>query len=178
MTEQLSDEMLMERVAAGDERAFRLLARRHLQAGLGLARRVSGSAADAEEVVQEALLRVWVHAPRWTPRAAFRTWFYRILVNLCLDRRRRPHWTALAEAGERASSEPAALDRIVEDERHQALAAAVNRLPARQRTAVLLTYFEDLSNAETAAVMGVSVAAVEALLTRAKRSLRAKWAES
>ena len=65
-----SDEALMARVARGDERAFRLLARRHLPAMAGLARRILGNAAGAEDVAQEAMLRVWTHAPRWQPLAA------------------------------------------------------------------------------------------------------------
>src|SRR6266481_183164 len=87
--DEASDEDLMRRVAGGDERAFRLLARRYAARAVALARRVTGNDADAEEVVQEALLRVWTNAPRWRPLAAFRTWFYRIVLNLCLSRQRR-----------------------------------------------------------------------------------------
>ena len=81
-----SDEALMARVARGDELAYRLLTRRHLPAMLGLARRILGNTADAEDVAQEAMLRVWTHAPRWQPLALFRTWLTRVVVNLCLDR--------------------------------------------------------------------------------------------
>ena len=95
-----SDEALMARVARGDELAFRQLSRRHLPAMLGLARRILGNAADAEDVAQEAMLRVWTHAPRWQPLAAFRTWLTRVVVNLCLDRKRRAPWVALEAAGE------------------------------------------------------------------------------
>lgn len=72
-SDEASDLVLMGRVAKGDEAAYRLLSRRHVPAMLGLARRVLGNAADAEDVVQEAMLRVWTHAPRWEPLAAFRT---------------------------------------------------------------------------------------------------------
>ena len=95
-----SDEALMARIAKGDQWAYRTLTGRHLPAMLGLARRILGNAADAEEVVQEAMLRVWTHAPRWQPLAAFRTWLTRIVVNLCLDRKRRASWVALEAAGE------------------------------------------------------------------------------
>ncbi len=95
-----SDEALMALVAKGDQWAYRRLAGRHLPAMLGLARRILGNSADAEEVVQEAMLRVWTHAPRWQPLAAFRTWLTRIVVNLCLDRKRRATWVALDAAGE------------------------------------------------------------------------------
>src|ERR1051325_1845740 len=87
-----ADHDLMARAAKGDERAFRTLAERHAGAALRLARRILGNEAAAEEIVQDALLRVWVNAPRWRPEAAFRTWLYRIVVNLCLiSRRRSPH---------------------------------------------------------------------------------------
>src|SRR4029078_2455143 len=84
-----SDEALMARVARGDERAFQVLARRHLPAMLGLARRILRNAAEAEDVAQEALMRVWTYAPRWRPLALFRTWLTRVVVHLCLDRKRR-----------------------------------------------------------------------------------------
>ena len=85
-----SDHALMARAAEGDERAFRVLAQRHTGSALTLARRILRNDAMAEEIVQDALLRVWVHAPRWRPEAAFRTWFYRVVVNLCLNAKRRP----------------------------------------------------------------------------------------
>src|SRR5436853_5567398 len=100
--DEASDEDLMARIAGGDETAFRLLSRRHLSRALALARRVTGNAADAEEIVQEALLRVWTNAPRWRPTALFKTWFYRVVVNLCLNRRRRAPFTALDDAGDPA----------------------------------------------------------------------------
>src|SRR6202051_4005956 len=84
-----SDEDLMLRIATGDEPAFRALARRYAPPALRLARRIMANSADAEEIVQEALLRVWINAPRWRPVATFRTWFYRVVVNLCLNRKRR-----------------------------------------------------------------------------------------
>src|SRR4051812_21003655 len=83
------DHELMARAATGDERAFRTLAQRHTGRALGLARRVLGNEALAEDIVQDALLRVWINAPRWRPEAAFRTWLYRIVVNLCLNAKRR-----------------------------------------------------------------------------------------
>jgi len=170
--DEASDEELMGRVAQGHAVAFRLLADRYTVRALRLARRITGSDADAEEVVQEALLRVWVNAPRWRPVAAFRTWFYRVLLNLCLSRRRRVPFLPLEAAGDPAdsASDPAAaLERAEAD---SLLAAAVAELPDRQRAAIALTYQEGLGNAETAAVLETSVSAVETLLVRAKRTLR------
>ena len=169
-----SDEALMALVARGDEPAYRALTRRHLPAMLGLARRILGNAADAEDVAQEAMLRVWTHAPRWQPLAAFRTWLTRVVVNLCLDRKRRARWVALEAAGELVAPAPGATETAEHDEREQLLAVAIAELPARQRTAIVLTYSEGMSNAQVADILGTSVSAVETLLVRGKQNLRAR----
>jgi RNA polymerase sigma-70 factor (ECF subfamily) len=169
--DEASDEELMARVARGDEGAFRLLARRYAGRAIGLARRITGNDADAEEVVQEALLRVWVNAPRWRPMAAFRTWFYRVVLNLCLSRRRRAPFLPLP-AGEQIDSAAGPALRLERAEVDRLLAAAIAALPDRQRAAIVLTYHEGLSNAETAKILETSVSGVEALLVRAKRTLR------
>src|SRR4051812_16538664 len=96
----LPDHDLMARAAKGDERAFRTLSERHAGAALRLARRILGNEAAAEDIVQDALLRVWVNAPRWRPEAAVRTWLYRIVVNLCLNARRRAPDLPLETAGD------------------------------------------------------------------------------
>jgi len=169
-----SDEALMALVARGDEPAYRLLTRRHLPAMLGLARRILGNAADAEDVAQEAMLRVWTHAPRWQPLAAFRTWLTRVVVNLCLDRKRRARWVDLDAAGEIADPAPGAGEKAEHNERERLLAAAVAELPARQRTAIMLTYSEGMSNAQVADILDTSVSAIETLLVRGKQNLRAR----
>jgi RNA polymerase sigma-70 factor (ECF subfamily) len=168
-----SDEALMARVARGDEPAFRALTQRHLPAMLGLARRILGNAADAEDVAQEAMLRVWVHAPRWQPLAAFRTWLTRVTVNLCLDRKRRAPWVELEAAGEIVDPAPDAGAQAELGERERLVAQAVAKLPARQRAAIMLTYSEGMSNAQVAEVLDTSVSAVETLLVRGKQNLRA-----
>jgi RNA polymerase sigma-70 factor (ECF subfamily) len=168
-----SDEELMARVATGDEQAFRELARRHLPRALVLARRFTANEADAEEVVQEAMLRVWLTAPRWRPVAAFRTWLYRVILNLCLNRRRRAPFLPLDDLSEPADSSPDAVAQIEAAEDRRRLAAAIDGLPERQRIAIVLTYHEGLGNAETAAVLGTSISGLESLLVRAKRALQA-----
>jgi RNA polymerase sigma-70 factor (ECF subfamily) len=167
-----SDEELMRRIAGGDEPAFRTLARRCVPQAVGLARRMLGNTADAEEVVQEAMLRVWTNAPRWRPEARFRTWLHRVVVNLCLNRKRRAPFASLEAAGDPADSRPDASTLLEHDERDRAIAAAIARLPERQRAAIVLTFHEGLSNAEAAAVLGTTRSAVETLLVRAKQSLR------
>ena len=167
-----SDEALMARVARGDERAFQLLARRHLPTMLGLARRILRNGADAEDVAQEALMRVWTYAPRWRPLALFRTWLTRVVVNLCLDRKRRAPWVELDAAGEIVDPAPGATEKAETDERERIVASAIDKLPARQRSAIMLTYSEGMSNAEVADILDTSVSAVETLLVRGKQNLR------
>jgi RNA polymerase sigma-70 factor (ECF subfamily) len=172
------DRDLMARAAEGDERAFRALTRRHAAGAVRVARRILGSEALAEEIVQDAFLRVWIAAPRWRPEAAFRTWLYRIVVNLCLNAKRRPAELPLAAAGDPPDPAPDASAELEWRERDRKLAAAIDALPARQRAAIVLTYQEGLGNAETAAVLGTSVSGVETLLVRGRRALRTALGES
>ena len=167
----------MARIAGGDRAAFRVLARRHLGSVITLAGHVLGNPSDAEDVAQEAMLRVWVNAPRWKPVARFRTWLTRVVVNLCLDRRRRARWLPLDAAGEPADPAPGAAAQLEAADAEHRLASAISRLPERQRIAVALTYSQGLSNAETADILDTSVSAVETLLSRAKATLRRVLAE-
>ena len=170
-----SDHDLMAQAALGDERAFRTLVARHTPRALGIARRILRNDARAEEIVQDAMLRVWVNAPRWRPEAAFRTWLYRVVVNLCLNEKRRPAALPLEQAGDPADPAPDAAAGLEVRERDRRLAAAIGALPARQRAAIVLTYQEGLGNAEAAAVLDMSVSGLEALLVRARRTLRAAF---
>ncbi len=173
------DEILMVRVGQGDEPAFQVLVHRHLQRSLDLARRMTASASDAEEIAQEAFLRVWTTAPRWRPEGAlFRTWLYRIVVNLCLDRGRRKPFAPLADAGDPSDPTPDALAQLERQETQRRIATAIRALPDRQRAALVLSYYQGLSNQEAATVLRVSVSSLEALLVRARRALRARLAES
>lgn len=176
--ETVSDEELMSKVAQGDEIAFRRLASRHAKLAYSLARQISANDADAEEIVQEAMLRVWINAPRWRPQAAFKTWLYRVVVNLCLNQRRRKPFAPIEEAGEPADPAPSAVEQIAKDQAGGIVRTAIAALPERQRAAIVLTYYEGLSNGETASVLDTSVSSVEALLVRAKRALRAKLGDA
>jgi|SRR6187401_393496 RNA polymerase sigma-70 factor (ECF subfamily) len=170
-----ADHDLMARAAKGDERAFRTLAERHAGAALRLARRILGNEAAAEDAVQDALLRVWINAPRWRPEAAFRTWLYRIVVNLCLNAKRRTPDLSLDAAEQVADPGTAADEQLRLRERDRQLAGAIMALPERQRAALVLTYQEGLSNADVAQVLDTSVSGVETLLVRARRALRAAF---
>ncbi|HYE52123.1 MAG TPA: RNA polymerase sigma factor [Azospirillaceae bacterium] len=168
-----SDEALVARVAAGDRAAYAELVSRHLDRTVTVARRLLGSRAEAEDVAQEAFLRLWLNAGRFRPEAArFTTWFYRITMNLCLDRKRRPDGAPLEAAGDPADPAPGAEEALDRSQTARAVALAVEELPERQRAAISLCYDAGLSNAEAARAMEVSVGALETLLVRARRALR------
>jgi RNA polymerase sigma-70 factor (ECF subfamily) len=171
----LIDRDLMLRVAARDRNAFSLLASRHSAAALGVAQRIVRNMADAEEVVQESLMRLWVFADRWDPDTArFTSWFYRIVTNQAISRLRRKTMDPIDAIDEPPDGAPSPHDRLAGREIGIAIGAAVARLPPRQRAAVALCYDEGLSCAEAAEAMGVSVGTMESLLFRARRSLR-EW---
>lgn len=175
--EAMQDEALVALVATGDRRAYGVLVNRHLDRTVTIAQRVLNNRAEAEDVAQEAFLRLWRHADRFDPKAArFSTWFYRITTNLCLDRTRRPKSLALEAAGDPADPTADAEATLTSQRTRQAVVAAVAELPERLRAAVTLTYDAGLSNAEAARSMDISVKAFESLLVRARRSLRERLA--
>jgi RNA polymerase sigma-70 factor, ECF subfamily len=178
-----SDDALMRRAGNGDKAAFAILVRRHLARVTALAQRIVGNRSDAEEIVQEAFLRCWQKAPDWRAandrtaqmpggRAQFATWLYRVLVNLCLDRRRRPQPLSIEAAEEVADSAVDGFEETAQGETSRRVQAALAELPERQRAALALCYFEGLGNIEAAAVLQVSVGALESLLVRGRHALR------
>jgi RNA polymerase sigma-70 factor (ECF subfamily) len=178
MTANPTDEALMARVCEGDQQAFAMLVERHLPRAYAIAFRVLGQAADAEDVAQEAFTRVWTHARDWKPRrGSFSSWLGRILVNASLDHGRRQTARRQVNDGEALLAElpdPAPGGASIYGQQQQAadIDQALQRLPAQQRMAVVLCYFEEHSNSQAAAVMGLHVKAVEGLLVRARKQLR------
>jgi RNA polymerase sigma-70 factor (ECF subfamily) len=167
------DEELLSRVARGDPAAVRALVARKLPRLLSLASRMLGDAPEAEDVAQEAFLRVWKQAPRWRPGAArFDTWLHRVALNLCYDRLRRRREIATAEPPEQADEGPAPDRGLAAADTGRRVAQALQALPERQREAIVLCHYQELGNIEAAAAMGVSVEALESLLGRGRRALR------
>ena len=167
------DAELLQAIAGGDRSAFDRLSRRHLDRAYGVALRMTGSRADAQDVVQDVFLRLWQRPDAWRPgQAQFSTWLYRVVVNRCLDLKRRPRGTDLDSVEEPQDPDANAEDSLLDAERSRALDSAVNQLPERQKAAIVLTYTAGLRNAEAASAMDISVKAFEALLVRAKRELR------
>ena len=139
----------------------------------GRALRIVGNAADAEDVVQDTMLKIWSHRGRWQHgRAKFSTWLYRVVSNRCIDLRRKPRNENVETVPEVADGQPGAVEIIERNELNGMLELAMQRLPEQQRIAVILSYHENMSNGEIAQVMDTKVAAVESLLKRGRQQLR------
>ncbi len=170
-----TDPELMAWSAAGDARAFDTVVVRHGPMALRVARRLVDDAVAAEDIVQEAMVRLWSQAARFDARRALlTTWLYRIVSNLAIDHRRRRRPVALPDDFDVADTAPGAEVMLEQAEDHASLDAAMAALPPRHRMAIALVYEEGLSGAETARVLGLSAKAVERLLARARATLRAE----
>jgi RNA polymerase sigma-70 factor (ECF subfamily) len=171
---EVSDEALLIAFGNGDRRAARDLTARLTPRVLAFAHRMlGGDRAEAEDVAQEAMLRLWKIAGDWRQgEAKVTTWLYRVTANLCTDRlRRRGRAVALEAAGDPADAAPGALAGLEAQDRAAALEAALMALPERQRQAVTLRHLEGLGNPEIAEIMDIGIEAVESLTARGKRAL-------
>lgn len=179
LSERDPDADLVARVGEQDPAAVRTLVSRKLPRLLALATRMLGDRMEAEDVAQEAFVRIWKQAPHWKEgEARFDTWIHRVALNLCYDRLRGRREDPVADLPDEADPQPMPdmqLEARVRDERVRTALAA---LPVRQREALVLNYYQELSNIEAAALMGITVDALESLLARARRSLRAQLADS
>ncbi len=177
---ELPDETLLLLYAKGDADAARLLMHRLLPRLLGYAARLLSDRAEAEDVAQEVMLRLWRVAPDWrSGEAQVATWVYRVTTNLCTDRlrgRMRRRAMPLDEAPDVPDPSRGAEDGLITTDRMTALQAALGRLPDRQRQAVVLRHIEGLTNPQIAVVMDIGVEAVESLTARGKRALAAALA--
>ncbi len=176
-----SDEALALRVAAGDNRAFSEIVRRHGGRLRALAYRFAGGAAEADDIVQETFLSFWKTAGRWQPGGPpLGAYLTRIAVNRSIDgdrRRRVRRFFGLEDATEVADPQVAADQHLGSKHELAAVSGYVAALPARQRAAILLAADGERSNAEIGEALGLSVGAVEQLLVRARRTLRRQLAQ-
>lgn len=177
LTAEISDDALLVLYANGDAAAARALTARLLPVVLAYASRLLRDRAEAEDVAQEAMIRLWRIAPDWRQgEARVTSWLYRVVTNLCTDRLRagrRRRADALEDVPEPADGAPDAEGAMIAADRQGALQAALASLPERQRQAVVLRHLEGLTNPEIAEVLGVGVEAVESLTARGKRALQA-----
>jgi RNA polymerase sigma-70 factor (ECF subfamily) len=170
---ELDDETLVAHVAGADRGAYAVLVQRHGLRYRALAQRMVGDLALAEDLVQEAFVKLWTHADRVDPgKAKFTTWFHRIVVNRCLNEKRKRTIEPLPEGFDQPDESETAEDALVAAGDNAVLMAAVHALPDRQRTAITLSYLDGLSNMEAAEVMDLKLKAFESLLVRARGKLR------
>ena len=173
--EESEDEaVVLARVAAGDEQAFRGLVDRHLPTVLAIGRRMLRDDAEAEDVAQETLLRLWRNAAglELGPNGV-RPWLRRVVSNLCIDRVRAQRNTTVTDAVPEQSQPAGQVRQLAERELGSRVDAALKALPERQRLALTLFHYEGMSQIEVGEVLGVSDEAVESLLARARRTLKA-----
>jgi RNA polymerase sigma-70 factor (ECF subfamily) len=173
------DEVLLERIARGDMAAVSALVSRKLPRLLSLGRRMLNDPVEAEDVAQETFVRTWKQAATWVPgKARIDTWMHRVALNLCYDRLRRRRDTVNSDDVEIVDDAAGPSAQMEQAQTASALQKALAKLPERQRTAITLNYYQEMSNIEAAAVMGVSIEALESLLARARRTLRTLMSET
>jgi RNA polymerase sigma factor (sigma-70 family) len=171
------DDELVVKAGRGDPAAIRYLVTLKLPRVLSLARRMLGDPVEAEDVAQETFVKAWKFAPRWRPgQARFDTWLHRVALNLCYDRLRRRVRTT-GDFPDQADSGPGPDRDLQARQVGRRVDAALQALAPRQREAIVLCHYQELSNIDAAAIMGVSVEALESLLSRARRALRVALAD-
>ncbi|WP_292285545.1 sigma-70 family RNA polymerase sigma factor [Marivita sp.] len=167
---------LLAAYAAGEPAAARALAQSLAPLVYAHAVRMLNDRAEAEDVAQEAMLRLWRQAAGWDAQgaASVRTWLYRVTANLCIDRLRKTRPAGLPEDSEMADGKPGAEALLQARDRQMALEEALMHLPDRQRQAVVLRHIDGLGNPEIARIMDIGPRAVESLTARGKRALTAR----
>jgi RNA polymerase sigma-70 factor, ECF subfamily len=174
----MADGPLLIRAGRGDVVAFRALVDRHLASILRIARRMLNEDSEAEDVAQEAMLRLWRTASTLEVGASgVRPWLRRVVSNLCVDRIRLGQRTEVTDAVPEQEVLPSQLQALCEGDLSAEVESALKALPERQRLALTLFHYEGLSQVEVGEVMGVSEEAVESLLARARRALKVSLQE-
>jgi len=171
------DAALVGRLRAGDATAFRELVTRHIGSVAAIARRMLRDEAEAEDIAQEAMLRLWRSAAGLElGPGGLRPWLRRVTSNLCIDRVRSGHRTVVTDEVPEVAEPATQVTNLEGQELSARVAAAMQALPERQRLALTLFHHEGLSQVEVGQAMGISDEAVESLLARARRALKASLA--
>ena len=173
------DARLLERIKQGDKAAFAVLVRRHSLMFYRVAYRFSGSRTESEDIVQEAFVKLWEKPNMWQEdrKTAFTTWFYRVVVNLCLDYRKKKRPVAIENEEWIEDDRDSTETELLKGEKQWLLETQIKALPERQQTALNLCFYENLSTQEAASIMGVNLKALQSLLMRAKATLRERIGE-
>lgn len=170
MTDVASE--MIERAKQGNKQAFDELAKVHLPEVYNIAYRYGGNRADAEDIVQLAMLRLWQNLKHYDSARSFRPWFRRLVVNVCLNYKRKQKIDAKAFGTEKAKT-----DEVKEEKRNTTIFQLVAGLPFEQRLAVVYKYCEDLDVSEIAEIMNVPEGTIKTWLFRARENLRAVLSE-
>jgi RNA polymerase sigma-70 factor, ECF subfamily len=168
------DHELLALIQGGSHPAFAELVKRHTERFYRLAFRYLQNKEAAEDMVQDAFLKLWEDPTRWQAgkNTKFTTWFYRVVVNLCLDRHKRKRPVELNEETPLLDDRETADQALLRDEEQRLLEREIAALPERQRTALNLCFDEGLSNQEAAEIMGLNLKALQSLIMRAKTTLK------
>jgi RNA polymerase sigma-70 factor (ECF subfamily) len=166
------DEELLARFSNGDRKAAIALNSRLAPIVFTQALRILNDRAEAEDVTQECLLRLWRAAPKWKAnKAKITTWLYRVTLNLCIDHLRKSNRNISDVEQEVVDDTPDVECKLRNKERLQALRRALETLPDRQKRAVILRHIVGLPNPDISDIMGISIEAVESLVSRGKQAL-------
>src|SRR5690606_9459753 len=166
------DAELKQAVAGGNASASRIVVDLYLSSSYRLALRILGDASLAEDMAQEAFIRLWKQAPKWQAQARIGTWLHRVTHNLCVDYLRRQRRYSDEEVPDVADPAPTVLEQQARRQIGDKVTEALQKLPARQRIAISLVHFEECGNIEAAEIMNISVDALESLLARGRRKLK------
>jgi RNA polymerase sigma-70 factor, ECF subfamily len=169
-----TDEEIMQTISRGDRESFYEIVLRYQGLAWRTAYRFLGDAMEAEDVAQETFLKILEAAPRYRPTATFRTYFFRTLTHLCIDRTRKRRFTRIDDIPEVADTSLDPKESLIEKERRAQVHEALEALPPNQKAAMILRHYEGLSYAEIAQILGVTSKAVERLISRAGASLQAR----
>jgi RNA polymerase sigma-70 factor (ECF subfamily) len=175
--EQRTDEELMVLIKAYNHDAFSTLVTRHSDRFYALSYRTLFNQSDAEDIVQESFLKLWRKPELWKEKknSKFTTWFYRIIVNACYDLNKKKSSQEVCLVVDEQSAEQVAESENLSHQQLSAIDAALRNLPERQRMALNLCFYEELSNAEAADVMGIRLKALQSLIMRGKAALKIQF---
>lgn len=174
--EHLDDESLIRHIQEGRHEAFAEIVDRHSKRFYSTAYRILFSKNDAEDIVQQAFLRLWERRLFWNPYkgAKFTTWFYKVVVNLCVDHNRKKRPMPLCKNMELVDQQDGQEILLDEKQKQALLDRFIQELPERQQLALTLCFYEGLSNQEAAEIIGIKLKALQSLIMRAKTTLKEK----
>lgn len=170
---QANDELLLRLIHGGNHDAFAEVVNRHSKKFYTLAYRLIFNKNDAEDIVQEAFIKLWGKRLNWNPDkgAKFTTWFYKVILNLCIDHNRKKKPEPLLDKTPLADTHQGQ-EALMEEKRRLLLERFIKRLPERQQLALNLCFYEGISNQEAAEIIGVNLKALQSLIMRAKMTLK------